>query len=316
MEILKVRVTDQLVGLRLDTALSRALPDLSRAQIRKLIDSGHVTGPSSQKAAIKVQAGWEYQLEIAEPEVALHPQPVEFDLVHEDPEFLVVDKPAGLVVHPAVGHRDGTLVHGLLHRFGKLSRLGSPDRPGIVHRLDKDTSGLLVVARTDFAYKSLTRQIVERSAIRRYRAIVCGHMTQASGTIVAAIGRSSRDRKVMRVDRAGRDAETKFRVEMSLGPCDVVRLKLETGRTHQIRVHLRHMGKPVFGDPTYGGRSGWAVNLPVDERRLVVAALKVLKRQALHAEELSFLHPRTEERLTFHSELPDDIARVLEVMGS
>lgn len=316
MEILHVRVTDQLVGLRLDTALSRALPELSRAQIRKLIDSGHVKGPSSGKAAIKVQAGWEYQVEREEPVIAIHPQPVEFGLVHEDPEFLVIDKPAGLVVHPAVGHRDGTLVHGLLHRFGKLSILGSPDRPGIVHRLDKDTSGLLVVARTDFAYKSLTGQISDRSAVRRYRAIVCGHMTQPSGTIVAAIGRSRRDRKVMRVDRVGRAAETKYRVEVSLGPCDVVKLRLETGRTHQIRVHLRHMGKPVFGDPTYGGRGGWATNLPVEERRRVVAALKVLKRQALHAEELSFLHPKTQERLTFHSELPEDICKVLELMGS
>jgi 23S rRNA pseudouridine1911/1915/1917 synthase len=314
MEIRKVQITAELAGLRLDTCLARALPEFSRAQIKRLIEAGKVRGPFKVKPAERVQSGWQFEVELEPPEQILKPQPVAFEVVFEDDDLVVVNKPAGLVVHPAPGNREGTLVHGLLDRVGKLAALGSPLRPGIVHRLDKETSGLLVVARSDLAYKSLTDQISQRTAVRRYIALVCGRMTRSEGTIEAAIGRSRRDRKLMRVDRSGRDAVTRFRVVDAAGPCDVLRLTLQSGRTHQIRVHLRHVGKPVLGDPTYGGRGRWASTLPVDERRNVRLALKVLTRQALHAVELRFAHPQSGEAMRFTAELPEDMQQVLEIL--
>jgi 23S rRNA pseudouridine1911/1915/1917 synthase len=314
MEIRRVQITAELAGLRLDTCLARALPELSRAQIKRLIEAGKVRGPARIKPAERVQPGWQFEVELEPPEQILKPQPVAFDVVFTDDDLVVVNKPAGLVVHPAPGNREGTLVHGLLDRVGGLATLGSPLRPGIVHRLDKETSGLLVVARNDSAYKSLTDQISQRTAVRRYIAVVCGRMTQPEGTIEAAIGRSRRDRKLMRVDRTGRDALTRYRVLDTAGPCDVLRLTLQSGRTHQIRVHLRHVGKPVLGDPTYGGRGRWASTLPVEERRRVQAALKVLARQALHAVELRFAHPRSGEEMRFQVELPEDMKQVLEIL--
>jgi 23S rRNA pseudouridine1911/1915/1917 synthase len=314
MEIRKVRITAELAGLRLDTCLARALPELSRAQIKRLIEAGKVRGPFKVKPAEKVQAGWQFEVDLEPPEQTLKPEPVAFEVVYTDDDLIVVNKPAGLVVHPAPGNRAGTLVHGLLDRVGELASLGSPLRPGIVHRLDKETSGLLVVARSDSAYKSLTEQISQRTAVRRYTAVVCGRMTRPEGTIEAAIGRSRSDRRQMRVDRAGRDALTRFRVIETAGPCDVLRLTLESGRTHQIRVHMRHVGKPVLGDPTYGGRGRWVSTLPVDERRKVQAALKVLPRQALHAVEIRFTHPRSGMEMRFTSELPEDMQQVLEIL--
>lgn len=310
----RIRVTEAWEGLRLDTCLAQALPELSRAQIKQLIRGGQVSGPGSLKPSETVHAGWEFEIEWSEPAQTLEPQAVDFELVYHDDDLVVVNKPAGVVVHPAPGNYDSTLVQGLLERVGSLATLGSPLRPGIVHRLDKETSGLLVVARTDAAYKSLVEQIASRQAKRDYVAIVCGHMAEDAGEIEAAVGRSRRDRKQMAVDRKGREARTHYRVQRAVGPCDVVDLSLETGRTHQIRVHLQHIGKPVLGDPTYGGRSRWATTLPVTDRRKVEQVLKILRRQALHAARLRIRHPESNEPLTFEAPVPDDMQQAMEIL--
>jgi len=309
----RVRVTEAQSGQRLDSCLAEALGDLSRSQIQKLLRLGKVRGPAG-KPSDRVKAGWTFELDWTPVTVSVTPSPVDFQVVFEDPDFVVVNKPAGLVVHPAPGNYESTLVHGLLARYGELAGLGAPLRPGIVHRLDKDTSGLLVVARSDLAYQSLVEQISGRKAEREYTAIVCGHLPQAKGTIAAAIGRSPRDRKMMRVDRRGKEAQTHYRVVRQAGPCDVLYLKLGSGRTHQIRVHLRHLGRPVLGDPTYGGRGGWARTLDPKARLKVEAALGRLKRQALHARRLSFAHPRTGVPLSFEAELPLDMQETLNLL--
>lgn len=302
-------------GLRLDTCIAQALPDLSRAQIKLLIQNGHVQGPGSLKPSAKVRAGWEFTIDLPEREVAVKARPVDFQVLYHDSDIIVVNKPAGVVVHPAPGHYDLTLVHGLLDRFGKLADLGAPLRPGIVHRLDKDTSGVLVVARTDAAYKSLVAQLAGRRTSRNYIAIVCGHMSADAGTIEAALGRSKRDRKQITVDRRGKEALTYYKVVQPAGPCDVLELTLGTGRTHQIRVHLRHVGKPVLGDPTYGGRGKWATTLNAGDRIKIDSALKVLKRQALHAVRLSFTHPQSGQTMSFEADWPVDMKKTLEILS-
>ena len=309
----RAQVAEDADGLRLDVFLSRALPGLSRAQIQRLLKSGRVEGPAS-RASDRVRAGWVFTVEATPPEPEVVAEDVTFDIVFQDEHLVVVNKPAGLVVHPGAGHATGTLVSGLLRRVGALASLGSPLRPGIVHRLDKDTSGLLVVARTDPAYHALTAQIASRKAGREYIAIVCGHMASSSGEIDAAIGRSRSDRTRMTVDRRGREALTRYRVARQAGPCDLLRLKLGSGRTHQIRVHLRHVGKPVLGDPVYGGRGGWASTLDPVSRRKVQRALALLPRQALHATRLSFDHPVDGRPLVFESPLPEDMTRALEIL--
>ena len=309
----RVTVTEAQDGMRLDVCLAACLPEFSRAQIKRLIDQGRVHGPA-RKASDRVRPGWAFDVDAEPQESVLEPEAVEFRIVYSDEHLVVVDKPAGLVVHPAPGHRRGTLVQGLLHRVGTLAGLGSPLRPGVVHRLDKDTSGLIVVARTDSAYQSLAEQIADRKVGRTYTAIVCGHMKTDQGTIDAAIGRSRRDRKLMRVGAHGKAAVTHFEVTDTVGPCDILHVTLGSGRTHQIRVHLRHLGKPVFGDPTYGGRGRWVTGLPVPERRRVQKALEVLPRQALHAAGLSFVHPARGERQRFQSDLPEDIRTVMEIL--
>jgi len=310
----RVRVTEAQAGQRLDSCLAEALGDLSRSQIQKLLREGLVTGPA-RKPSDRVQAGWTFELEWVPRAVTIVPNPVDFRPVHEDPDFVVIDKPAGVVVHPAPGNYENTLVHGLLARYGELAGLGAPLRPGIVHRLDKDTTGLLVVARTDAAYKSLVAQISSRQAGREYTAVVCGRMGQTGGMIDLAIGRSRRDRTRMRVDASGKEARTHYQVERQAGPCDVLHLKLGSGRTHQIRVHLAHLGRPVLGDPTYGGRGGWARTLEPKPRRRVEAALRLLKRQALHARRLSFNHPITGVPLSFDAALPLDMQEALDLLS-
>lgn len=315
MKLQTVQVTEGDSGLRLDVFLSRALPGTSRSQAQYLIKSGLVTGPAG-KASDRVRAGWSFGVREAVRESPLAGEDVPFDIVYQDEHLVVVDKPAGVVVHPGAGHATGTLVHGLLQRVGTLAALGSPLRPGIVHRLDRDTSGLLVVARTDLAYQSLVNQISSRRAGREYLAIVCGHMKSPTGEIDAALGRSRADRRKMTVDRRGRVALTRFRVEGPAGPCDLVRLVLGTGRTHQIRVHLCHVGKPVLGDPTYGGRGGWVRTLDPAPRLLVQRALALLPRQALHATRLSLDHPADGRKLEFESTVPSDMRQALDILKS
>ncbi len=235
-------------------------------------------------------------------------------IVHQDESLMVLDKPPGMVVHPGAGVQSGTLVNALLHHAPEVASVGGEGRPGIVHRLDRDTSGLLVVARTEEAYLALTTALKERRVKRVYHAIVWGDPGPSDGIIDLPIGRDSKDRKRMAVVRGpgGKLARTRWRVLERYGMATLIEARLETGRTHQIRVHLAALRHPVVGDPTYGGRVKKVLSLRQSERSLADALLRVLKRQALHAVELEFVHPVTGQTLRFESEPPLDIREALE----
>ncbi|WBQ18607.1 RluA family pseudouridine synthase [Sphingobium yanoikuyae] len=307
VSIIETTIGEAQAGLRLDRALAELLPDLSRERIKALIVEGQiVSGGRSLNPSMKVAVGQDYSITVPAP-VALDAvaQDIPLDIVHEDADLIVVDKPAGLVVHPAAGNLDGTLVNALLHHCdGQLSGIGGVARPGIVHRIDKDTSGLLVVAKSDKAHEGLARQFKDHSIDRLYAAIVYGIPAPGSGTVDAWIGRSDADRKKMAVHREGRGkhAVTHYRVMERLRGAAMVECRLETGRTHQVRVHMAHLGHPLIGDPVYGR-----------DRKGFKSILETLgfKRQALHAKRLGFIHPVTEEPLAFDSPLPADMQELL-----
>lgn len=303
--IIHARVADDAIGWRLDRALAVSVPTLSRERLKALISSGAVTGPTGaavRDPAVKAVPGATYQVAIPEPTPAHNvAQDIALDIVFEDEHLLVVDKPAGLVVHPAAGNADGTLVNALLHHCaGRLSGIGGVARPGIVHRIDKDTSGLLVVAKTDVAHEGLAAQFARHSLHRAYRAIVAGLPRPTSGTVDAPLARSAANRKKMAIVECGRGkrAVTHYKVLEPLRDAALVECRLETGRTHQVRVHMASLGHPLLGDPVYG-RSR-------PEHREVLKRLG-FHRQALHAAELGFVHPVSKENLTFKSPLPSDI---------
>lgn len=288
-------------GVRLDRWLAAHVPELSRARLQALIDAGHVRIDGGVPKASRRLAGGEHvSLEIppAPPET-LAPEPIALTVLYEDDEVLVVDKPAGMVVHPGAGHSTGTLAAAVLAHAPGTSGVGGPRRPGIVHRLDKDTSGLLVMAKTARAYDSLTAQLAARTVTRRYRAVVHGRVKANDGVVDAPIGRHPRDRVRMAVVPRGKRAVTRYRVLERFAHVSDLDVKLETGRTHQIRVHMASLGHPVVGDPLYGARPGRAP-VPVS-----------LEGLALHAAELAFVHPVTESWLQFASPLPPRIARLL-----
>ena len=285
-------------GERLDAALARLVPELSRSAAQRLIEQGAVTlGGRPVKKNEKTASGT--ALELCLPEVretAVTAQEIALDVVYEDGDVIVVNKPKGLVVHPAPGHADGTLVNALLHHCGdSLSGIGGEKRPGIVHRIDKDTSGLLIAAKNDTAHTRLSAQLKDHTLARTYECIVCGNVRLDAGTIDAPIGRSPADRKKMAVVTGGRPAVTHFEVIARYPGYTHLRCKLETGRTHQIRVHLSWQNHPILGDTVYGHKKP---ELGMDS-------------QCLHARELTFLHPRTGERVTVTCELPDYFCRVL-----
>jgi 23S rRNA pseudouridine1911/1915/1917 synthase len=268
------------------------------------------------RAAQRLRSGDTVALEVPPPSTGgpLAAEPVPLVIVHRDADLLVVDKPAGLVVHPGAGVRSGTLAHGLLHLDPRIAGVGGADRPGIVHRLDKDTSGLLVVARTARAHRALVEAMRRREVHRVYLALVWGDPRADSDTIAAPIARDPRERKRMAVARrGGRDAVTHVRVLERFGVAALVEARLETGRTHQIRVHLAHRRLPVVGDPVYGGRKK-ALSPDAARRSLVGTLLGSLGRQALHASQLAFSHPVTGAPLRFHSALPEDLTRALEAL--
>jgi 23S rRNA pseudouridine1911/1915/1917 synthase len=298
------RVTQELAGQRLDAALARLEPSLSRAQVRRLVEQGAITVSGEVvKPAHRLRAG--ERIAGAVPEArptALEPEALPLAILFQDADVIVIDKPPGLVVHPAPGHGGGTLVNALLHHCRDLSGIGGELRPGIVHRLDKDTSGVLIVAKNDAAHRSLAAQFKAHSVLREYLAIVRGAPRAASGTVEAAIGRHPTDRKRMSTrTKRGRAAVTHYSVEERLRGASLLRVRLETGRTHQVRVHLASIGLAVLGDPVYGGAQALGAELG-------------LTRQALHAAVLGFTHPTSGERLRFESPLPADMARALEAL--
>jgi 23S rRNA pseudouridine1911/1915/1917 synthase len=307
-----VRLEPAFAGWRLDRALAAAVPTLSRERLKALIRGGAVDtlGAALRDPAIKVRGDESLRIAVPEPRPAHNePQDIPLTIVFEDEHLLVVDKPAGLVVHPAAGNFDGTLVNALLHHCtGKLSGIGGVARPGIVHRIDKDTSGLLVVAKTDIAHEGLAKQFAAHSIDRRYVAIVSGVPLVGAGTVDAPLARSAANRKKIAIVGAsrGKRAVTHWKRLEVLKDSALLECRLETGRTHQVRVHMASIGHPLLGDPAYG-RSGKAHG----------KLLKQLgfERQALHAAELGFTHPVTKRKLSFASAMPPDMQELMRALG-
>ena len=301
-------------GMRLDRLLAANCPAISRTRLKSLIEDGHVSrgGATITDPSRRVKPGDFYDIAIP-PAVPAEPRPQEIplDIVYEDDAIIVIDKPAGLVVHPAAGNRENTLVNALLAHCGaSLSGIGGVMRPGIVHRLDKDTSGLMIVAKTDAAHAALARQLESRTLTRIYRAVVRGVPRPAKGEISGNIGRNPRSRKKMAVVKSGgKPAVTRYKVLRSFdGEASLVECELTSGRTHQIRVHLAAIGHPVLGDPVYGGRLGGTKG---SLRERIAVAAKRLGRQALHAHVIRFVHPSSGESREFVSKLPQDINELI-----
>jgi 23S rRNA pseudouridine1911/1915/1917 synthase len=302
VQSLRLTVGRETAGVRLDRWLATHVKDLSRARLQGLIEQGRVrvdrvVFPSSHR----LRGGELVEVEIPPPPPEeLHPEPIALRVTYEDDQVLVIDKPCGMVVHPGAGHARGTLAAAVLAHAPDVAGVGGPRRPGVVHRLDKDTSGLLVVARTQRAYESLTAQLAARTVTRRYLAVVHGRMEQADGVVDAPIGRHPRDRVRMAVrpEGKGRPAVTRYRVLERFAGFTYLEAQLETGRTHQIRVHLSSLGHPIYGDEMYKTRSSKRLPIPFDGI-------------ALHAFSLKFEHPITREPMAFASPAPVRIGRLL-----
>jgi 23S rRNA pseudouridine1911/1915/1917 synthase len=305
-EQLTVVIPDNFTGQRLDQALAQLFPDYSRARMQQWIKSGQVLVDGEQKRPKdKVIGGQKVSVEAtSEEEVAWVGQDLPIDIVYEDEHLLVVNKAAGMVVHPATGNPDGTLVNALLHHAPELSEV---PRGGIIHRLDKDTSGLLVVARTLKSQKYLVDLLQARDMKRQYQAVVCGLMP-SGGTVEAPIARHPVDRKRMAVVHRGKPAVTHYRVIDRFRAHTHLRIDLETGRTHQIRVHMAHIRYPMMGDPVYGQR----LRIPPDCSESLTETLKGFKRQALHAARLGLVHPATGKAMEWQAPLPDDMAHLID----
>jgi 23S rRNA pseudouridine1911/1915/1917 synthase len=311
-QTIDIRLQPAHAGWRLDRALADTVPTLSRERLKSLIRSGAVeaSGKPLRDPATKVRGDESVRVAVPEPTPAHNePQDIPLEIVFEDEHLLVVDKPAGLVVHPAAGNLDGTLVNALLHHCaGKLSGIGGVARPGIVHRIDKDTSGLLVVAKTDVAHEGLAKQFAAHSIDRRYLAIVSGVPKTGEGNVDAPLARSSTNRKKIAIVEGarGKRAVTHWKRLNVLRDAALVECRLETGRTHQVRVHMASIGHPLVGDPVYG-RSGKTHGKLLKELGF--------HRQALHAAELGFIHPVTKRRMSFASPMPPDIEELFHALG-
>ncbi|MDA1272630.1 MAG: RluA family pseudouridine synthase [Verrucomicrobia bacterium] len=304
-----VFVTDLYVNQRLDTFLRSRFAAVSRETIRRLIDQGEIrVDGGTVKPSHRPVYGERIDVHWPEPKsLNVKPEEIPLDILYEDDGLLVLNKTAGLVVHPAAGHEEHTLVNALLHYCrGRLSGIGGVARPGIVHRLDKETSGCLVVAKSDAAHLGLSKQFAERQTEKVYEAIVCGHLRKPEGEIRAAIARHPSHRKRMAVTGGkGREAWTTYRLLGRLRDCDHVEAELHTGRTHQLRVHFQHVGHPLAGDSLYGSRQ---------TQRLEAQTGYVVPRVMLHARTLKFSHPDTGQRMTFNAPLPDDFLAAFQAL--
>lgn len=298
-EVVEQKITEEQNKERIDKVVASMNAEWSRSQVQQWIKDGIVTvNGQAVKGNYKAKTGDDIVVTVPEPEVLdVLPEPMDLDIYYEDRDVLVVNKPRGMVVHPAPGHVTGTLVNGLMHHCKDLSGINGVMRPGIVHRIDKDTSGLLMVAKNDMAHESLVNQLVAKTVTRRYKAIVHGVIPHDTGTIDAPIGRDKVDRQSMTIDENGKHAVTHFRVLERFKDFTYVECQLETGRTHQIRVHMKYIGYPLAGDPKYGPKK----TLDIDG-------------QALHAGILGFTHPRTEEYIEFEAPLPQEFAQLLEYL--
>ncbi|HKZ46359.1 MAG TPA: RluA family pseudouridine synthase [Thermodesulfobacteriota bacterium] len=299
-------------NIRLDIFLSQKLPELTRSRIKNLIEDGLVSlNNKPAKAGAKIKTGDKIAITIPLPQaIAAEPEKIPLDILYEDKHIIVINKPPGLTVHPGAGRAKGTLVNALLYHCKDLSGIGGALRPGIVHRIDKDTSGVLIAAKTDKGHQSLSQQFKEHSIKRRYLALVWGIVKGDEDTIDLPIGRHISERKKMSVrTKRGRRAVTHYRVIKRFNNFTLLEASLETGRTHQIRVHLSAIHHPVVGDPVYGKHA-----IPSGFPSKITALLKDLKRQALHAQTLGIIHPETKQYLEFTSPLPDDMKEVIRAL--
>jgi len=299
MEVTSLLAGSENAGQRLDSFLAAGMEELTRSAAQRLIEEGRVSVNGRPAAkSYKIVGGETVQVDLPEPEITdVVAQDIPLDVVYEDDDVIVVNKPVGLVVHPAPGHPDGTLVNALLHHCGdSLSGIGGEKRPGIVHRIDRDTSGLIIAAKNDLAHQALAAQLQDHTLARTYEAVVIGNLRQDTGTVDAPIGRHHTDRKKMAVtDHGGRNAVTHYEVLERYQGYTYVRCRLETGRTHQIRVHMAHIGHPIYGDTVYGAKK----------------SAPGMTGQCLHAVGLRFIHPRTGEPVEVSCGLNEEFERLL-----
>jgi 23S rRNA pseudouridine1911/1915/1917 synthase len=320
METITVKALAEDGGQRLDKVLAARSGGLSRARVQALIESGHVRAGQAPvtDASRKVRAGDEFQIDVPPPvEATPQAQAIALDIVYEDDDLIVINKSPDMVVHPAAGNHDGTLVNALLAYCGDtLSGIGGVKRPGIVHRLDKETSGLMVVAKNDRAHHGLSAQLSTRTLKRVYKAIVWGVPAPAAGRVETQIGRSRANRKKMAVlSSGGKEAVTDYKTSESYAMvASLVECRLQTGRTHQIRVHMSHLGHPLVGDPVYGKNAVARFLRQVKASEGVAAALRAFPRQALHAAQLEFIHPISENKVSLSAGLPADMAGLLQTL--
>jgi 23S rRNA pseudouridine1911/1915/1917 synthase len=316
-EILHIVVPPGQKKIRIDVFLTRQVENATRNKVQNAIANGFVLVNGKEvRSSYSVSPSDVIEVTFPRPprQVA-KAEAIPLHILFEDDQLLIVDKPAGMVTHPAYGNYTGTLVNALLYHSNRLSGVNKDLRPGIVHRLDKDTSGLLVVAKTDHAHSFLARQFARRTIEREYWAVVWGRFKQQTGLIEANLGRSKKDRRKVAVTSEGKPAATEFTVIKEFDFLTLLRLKLHTGRTHQIRVHLAHIGHPVFGDPTYGGRSNEWGGLERKKSQKAANLLKLISRQALHAKTIGFVHPESKEVMKFDSDVPEDFSVLLKSLS-
>ncbi|MBI5216348.1 MAG: RluA family pseudouridine synthase [Ignavibacteriae bacterium] len=329
MKNVEIIVPDVRKRERLDVFLTNHVENATRSKVQQAIKEGLVKiNGEPVKPSHKISTGEKITFQLPKPPAPdVLPENIPLDILFEDDELLVVNKPAGMVVHPAYGNYSGTLVNALLYHYkNNLSSLNDPTRPGIVHRLDKDTSGLMLVAKNDVAHAKLARQFLNKTIHREYWSIVWGlfsksharkqRNTDITGIVETSLGRSKSDRKKIAVTEDGKSAITEYKVIEEFEYLSLIQCKLRTGRTHQIRVHMHHIGHPVFGDPTYGGRKISFGETDNKRKQEVHHLLEILPRQALHAKRISFIHPTSKETMVFESELPIDISSVLKILQS